>query len=95
MKEARDSGNIGPRESRKMTALEISFSYGMLPGETEMRALDDVREVYGIRRIGIDETKRQMKVEFDATRLNADTVASLLRLAGIDVLDRVEVTSTV
>ena len=48
-----------------------------------------MREVYGIRRLAFDEAARTVRVEFDATRLNEDTVASLLRGAGLDLRERI------
>ena len=32
-----------------MTYLDVVFSYGSMPGENELRAIDSMREVYGIR----------------------------------------------
>ncbi len=72
-----------------MTALDVVFRYGMAPQAQQMHALDAVREVYGIRRISFDEKERTVRVEFDATRLNAEIVADLLRQAGLDVRERV------
>ena len=68
-----------------MTYLDIVFSYGSQPGETQMRAIDTMREVYGIRRVRFNEKDRTVRVEFDASRLKQDAVAKLLRQAGIDV----------
>ena len=65
-----------------MTAVEVCFRYESVPGEAEMRALDHVWEVYGIRRIQINEAEQTLRVEYDATRLNEDAVARLLRGAG-------------
>jgi len=73
-----------------MTQLDIVFRYGSPPGTREMRALDSVREVYGIRRISFDEIGRTIRVEFDASRLNGDVVANLLRRAGLDLTERVQ-----
>lgn len=53
--------------SRSMTQLEIAYRYGTTPQEAEMRALDSVREVYGIRRIRFDPKERIVRVEFDAS----------------------------
>jgi hypothetical protein len=53
-----------------------------------MRAIDNVRDVYGIRRITFDEKQRSVRVEFDASRMKAPTVAALLRRAGIDVREK-------
>lgn len=71
-----------------MTMLEVVFRYGATPGESEMRAIDNVREVYGVRRITFQENERTVRVEFDASRLTAQVVAGLLRRAGIDVTDK-------
>ena len=68
-----------------MTYLETTYKYLTAPGETEMRAIDSVREVYGIQRILFDEKERSVKVIFDASRLKRESVAKLLRQAGIDV----------
>jgi hypothetical protein len=65
-----------------MTAVDVVFRYGMTPGESEMTALKHVWEVYGIRRILFNEKERTVRVEYDATRLNDDAVAGLLRRAG-------------
>ena len=53
-----------------------------------MRALDSVREVYGIRRMQLNSKERTLRVEFDASRLNENTVAGLLRRAGVDVQEK-------
>jgi hypothetical protein len=68
-----------------MTYLDIVFRYGAVPGEAELRAIDGMREVYGVRGVQFNEQERTVRVEFDASRLKADAVASLLRQAGIDV----------
>jgi hypothetical protein len=73
-----------------MTALDVCFRYDMPPGERELRALNAVREVYGIRRLGFDEKNRTVTVEYDATRLNDDSVASLLRGAGLDLKEKIK-----
>ncbi len=71
-----------------MTAVDVVFRYGTPPGEREMRSLDNVWEVYGIRRIQLNEKESTIRIEYDATRLNDATVAALLRRAGIDVRDK-------
>lgn len=71
-----------------MTQLEVAYRYGAAPGEAEMRALDDIREVYGIRGIRFDEKQRSVRVEFDASRFKEPEVAALLRRAGLEVLER-------
>jgi hypothetical protein len=68
-----------------MTSVEISYNYGMSPDEAVMRSIDNIREVYGIRRLSFNEALRSVAVEYDATRLNPATVASLLRRSGLDL----------
>ena len=71
-----------------MTYLEVAYRYQTPPGEAELRAMDSVREVYGIQRVRFDEKQRTVHVLYDASRLNSDSVAKLLRQAGIDVQDQ-------
>jgi hypothetical protein len=61
----------------------------MPPTETTMKALDYVREVYGVRRIRFNEAERSIRIEYDATRLNEDTVAALLRGTGLELLGKI------
>ncbi len=68
-----------------MTQLEVSFSYGTTPGEREMRAIDSMRGVYGIRRVCLDQPSHRIRVEYDASRLKEPVVAALLRRAGVDL----------
>jgi hypothetical protein len=71
-----------------MTYLEVLYRYQTPPGEKELRAIDSVREVYGIQRIQFNETERTVRVLFDASRMKEDAVARLLRQAGIDVQEK-------
>lgn len=73
-----------------MTAVEIRLRYGRTPGAAEMTAIDSFREVYGIRRVVFEEAEHVICVEYDATRMNEDTVSALLRRAGIDLKERLE-----
>jgi hypothetical protein len=71
-----------------MTYLDVAFSYGAAPGENELRAIDGMREVYGIRGVEFNEKNRTVRVAFDASRLKSEAVAGLLRQAGIDVKEK-------
>ena len=51
-----------------MTYLEAAFRYQSTPGESELRAIDTVREVYGIQRVQFNEKERTVRVTFDASR---------------------------
>ncbi len=68
-----------------MTTVEILYRYTTPPTESMTFALAGTRDVYGIRRISIDQEKRTLRVEFDATRLNAATVTKLVRLTGLEI----------
>ena len=72
-----------------MTYLDVAFNYETRPGESELRAIDSMREVYGIRRVVFNEKERTVRVEFDASRMKQDAVAKLLRQAGISVREPV------
>ena len=71
-----------------MTFLEVAYHYGAPLREATMRALDDVREVYGVRRITFDPKAQIVRLEFDASRLKEPVVAALLRNAGVDLRER-------
>ncbi len=71
-----------------MTYLETAYRYQNQPGEKELRAIDGVREVYGIQRIQFDEKERIVRVLYDASRLKEEAVARLLRSSGIDLKER-------
>ena len=71
-----------------MTTVEVMFRYGMPPGETEMTAMAQFNNVYGIRRVRINEPEKTILVEYDATRLNETGVENLLRSAGIDISEK-------
>ncbi|HEX4068400.1 MAG TPA: hypothetical protein VHZ09_20440 [Acidobacteriaceae bacterium] len=71
-----------------MTQLEALFRYERHPMESEMMALGNLREVYGIRRIQLNQEWKTIRVEYDATRLNSATVMQLLRRGGIDVVEQ-------
>ncbi|MBZ5598123.1 MAG: hypothetical protein LAN83_07360 [Acidobacteriia bacterium] len=71
-----------------MTQMEAAYRYGSTPTEAAMRAIDSVREVYGIRRILFDSKERTVRVEFDASRFKEPVIAGLLRGAGINLQER-------
>ena len=70
-----------------MTTVEILFRYAAAPTEAQALALANARDVYGIRRIGFDRVAQTVRVEYDATRLNAAMVTQLVRRAGIQIAE--------
>ncbi len=59
-----------------------------------MRAIDNVREVYGVRGIRFNEKDRSIRVEFDASRFKEPVIAALLRQAGIDIQENLALASS-
>ncbi len=72
-----------------MTLMDIAFRYDQPPGETELRALREIREVYGIWGLAFDEANRIVRVEYDASRLGPHDLAALLRNAGLHLREQV------
>ncbi len=70
-----------------MTTVEILYRYAEQPTEAALFALSAAREVYGIRKLGFDHEAHTLRVEYDATRLNAATVTSLVRQAGVQIAE--------
>lgn len=70
-----------------MTPLDVLYRYESHPTEAAMFALGNLREVYGIRRIQIDEEWKTIRVEYDATRLSKPVIAQLLRRGGIAIVE--------
>lgn len=70
-----------------MTTVEILFRYAAPPTEQVALAMANTREVYGIRRLLFDHGSRTLRVEYDATRLNAATVARLVGQAGLEIVE--------
>jgi hypothetical protein len=68
-----------------MTQVEILYRYATPPTESVTFALASTKDVYGIRRLSFDRAAHTLRVEYDATRLNAATVTQLVRKAGLDL----------
>ncbi len=71
-----------------MTAVDVLFRYGVPPSENVMSAFGQLSDVYGIRRLRLEESERSVRVEYDATRLNEASVERLLRAAGFDITEK-------
>ncbi len=68
-----------------MTTVDIVYRYAVAPTEQVATALARTRDVYGIRKLTFDAAKRTLRVEYDATRLNAAAVTKLVRAAGLEI----------
>lgn len=76
-----------------MTQLDVIYRYGVPPTESAMLAMAKVREVYGVRQMQLNEGKRTVRVEFDASRLTEPVIHQLLRRAGLDIVEAVPMTT--
>jgi hypothetical protein len=72
-----------------MTTVDVLYRYGIPPAEAAMIALNDLREVYGIRRIDFSEADKTVLVEYDATRLTEPTIRGLLGRTGLNIIEAV------
>jgi len=72
-----------------MTTVEILFRYATPPTAQAGFALSGLREVYGIRHLEFDRAAHTLRVEYDATRLNAATVTRLLSQTGLEVVEEI------
>ncbi len=72
-----------------MTTVDVEFRFEGEPGVAVAVALASAKDVYGIRRLSLNRAERTVRVEYDATRLNAATVAGLLKGAGLRLVEEV------
>jgi hypothetical protein len=68
-----------------MTQLEVLYQYDRHPSEATIFAIGKMRDVYGVRRIKLDDVQKTVRVEYDATRLNKQVIYQLLRRTGLDI----------
>jgi len=71
------------------TNIDVRFRYTLQPSEDTMRAVADLYDVYGIRRVRLNQGDRSVLVEYDATRLGTAGVFQLLRKAGLSVTEQI------
>jgi hypothetical protein len=70
-----------------MTTVDILFHYAAPPTERVATALAHARDVYGIRHLSFDPSAHTLRIEYDATRLNAAMVGKLVREAGLEIAE--------
>src|ERR1700754_2991645 len=73
-----------------MTQLDVLYRYGVPPSESATLAMAKVREVYGVRRMDLDEAKKTVRIEYDASRLTEPVIHQLLRRAGLDIVETIQ-----
>jgi len=71
-----------------MTQLDVLYRYGVPPTESASLAMAKVREVYGVRRLDVNEIEKTVRVEYDASRLTEPVIHQLLRCSGLDIVEK-------
>jgi hypothetical protein len=72
-----------------MTQLDVVYRYGIPPTESTTLAMAKIREVYGVRRMELDDANKTVRFEYDASRLTEPVIHQLLRRAGLDIVETV------
>ena len=73
-----------------MTLTEATFELQSPLTEQQMLQLATFANTYGLRRFRVDETKKLLTFEYDASRLKESQVTHVLGQARIRVLRRVD-----
>ncbi len=76
-----------------MTQVDVLYRYGAQPTEAHALGIARLREVYGIRRVDLQEAQKTILVEYDSSRLTEQVIHQLLRRAGLDLIERVALTN--
>jgi len=77
------------RRDLGMTLVEATYELQSPLGEEQLRNLGHFANTYGLRRFRIDEHKKQLSFEYDASRLRETELAHVLRQARIPVVRKV------
>lgn len=74
---------------RGVTLVEITYELQSPLKPEQLRTLGEFANTYGLRRFHVNEEKRLLSFEYDASRLKETEVTHLLRQARIPVVGRV------
>jgi hypothetical protein len=73
-----------------MTLVEITYELQSPLTQDQLRRLGEFSNTYGLRRFRIDESKKHLSFEYDASRLRETQIEHVLGQATIAVARRVE-----
>ena len=73
-----------------MTLVEVTYEFEAPLMAEQFRRLGEFANTYGLRRFHVDEEKKLLRFEYDASRLRESQVEHLLRAERIAVRRRVE-----
>jgi hypothetical protein len=71
-----------------MTLVEVTYELQSPLSEAQLRQLSEFANTYGLRRFRLDDSKKQLSFEYDASRLRETQVAHALGQARIAVARR-------
>jgi len=72
-----------------MTLVEITYELQSPLSQEQLRRLGEFANTYGLRKFRVDEDKKHLSFEYDASRLRETQVAHVLGQASIPVTRRV------
>ncbi len=73
----------------RVTLVEVTYELPAPLGPEQLRALGNFANTYGLRRFRMDEERRLLSIEYDASRLRETEVAHVLGQARIGIVRRV------
>jgi len=73
----------------RMTLVEVTYELQSPLSDDQLRQLGEFSNTYGLRRFRLDDSKKQLSFEYDASRLRETQVAHALGQARIAVARRV------
>ncbi len=71
-----------------MTLVEVTYELQSPLSEEQLRHLGEFANTYGLRRFRLDDSKKQLSFEYDASRLRETQVAHVLGQAKIAIARR-------
>ena len=72
-----------------MTLVEVTYELQSPLSQEQLRRLGEFANTYGLRRFHVDESKKQLSFEYDASRLRETQVEHVLAQARIAVTRKV------
>jgi hypothetical protein len=72
-----------------MTLVEVTYELQSPLSDEQLRHLGEFANIYGLRRFRLDDSKKQLSFEYDASRLRETQVAHALGQAKIAVTRKV------
>jgi hypothetical protein len=72
-----------------MTLVEATYELQSSLSQDQLRSLGSFANTYGLRRFRIDDSKKQLSFEYDASRLRDTELVHVLRQARIAVTRKI------